>query len=89
MTQNQPSFKHDFSFLEHPSLDHAESIVGELEVAFLFYRTPSTEQIQNFRTILSEHIAYFTTLEALQAWWGQEWTSWTPIAVQKRIQSQA
>ena len=68
-----------------PQKTHFEDALDQIDVAFLLYRTPTTDYLQRYRSILSAHIAYFTTAEALQSWWGDSWQTWDPISLQKRL----
>ena len=78
------SLESKFSFTQKV-LGQGEADLESIDLALLLYKEPTASQLKNFRSILSEKISYYTTIEGLAAWWSAPWQSWEPLSIQQRI----
>jgi carbamoyl-phosphate synthase large subunit len=72
-----------------PQTSQLEETLAQIDVAFLLYRIPTSDYLNRYRSLLSAQIAYFTTAEALHAWWGSSWQEWDAVSLQKRLAQKA
>ena len=75
----------NINFLNSESFPQESAFLEQLSVAFLYYRNTSEKQAKNFRVLMGEQITYFTTYEALSAWFAQPWQTWDAQCIQDRL----